>query len=157
DASGGSVTFRIPMSRAMEVIRINANAVEALPAAFYKGTNTFSSPSDSGQGLAATAGPADGSNPSGNGPTSPRDVVEWDIWQIRGSTLYFFNQYRGLQVIDISQPDATFLRGTLPLPAAGDQMYLLSRNHVVLLAREGCDYNQSEVLVVADTNGAPVT
>jgi hypothetical protein len=157
DTSGGTVTFRIPMSRTMEVVRINANPVEPLPSAFFQGTNTFSSPYDSSQRLGATAGPADGNSPTGSAPTSSRDVVESDIWQIHGSTLYFFNQYRGLQVIDISNPDAAFLRGTLPLPAAGDQMYLLSSNHVVLLAREGCNYDQSQVLVVADTNNVPET
>ena len=35
-----------------------------------------------------------------------RAVTESDIWEISGDTLYFFNQYRGLQVIDVSEPDA---------------------------------------------------
>src|SRR5215831_17078974 len=131
DANGGEVTFKVPMSRAMEVIRIRANATEPLPGGFFQGTNTFSSPYDGSAttGLGATSGPVDSNGPTG--PTSARDVVESDIWQIRGNTLYFFNQYRGLQVIDISKLDAAFVRGTLPLPAAGDQMYLLSSNHVV--------------------------
>ena len=36
--------------------------------------------------------------------TTPRDVTEADIWKIRGQTLYFFNQLRGLQIIDIRTP-----------------------------------------------------
>jgi hypothetical protein len=142
------------MSRAMEAIRVRASTSEPLPAAFFQGTNVFSAPYDSStsQAPGATAGPIGANGPSGSGPTSVRDVVQSDIWQVLGTTLYFFNQYRGLQVIDISKPDAAFLRGSLPLPAAGDQMYLVSSNHVALLARNGCNYNQSQVLVVADTN-----
>jgi len=157
DGTGGSVTVRVPMSRAMEVIRIRASATEPLPPAFFDGTNTFSAPSDSsaGRAVGATAGPTDGSTPAGGGPTPVRTVVESDIWQVSGTTLYFFNQYRGLQIIDISNPDSAYVRGTLALPAAGDQMYLLRSNHVVLLARDGCNYNQSQVLVVAVSNNSP--
>jgi len=148
------VTFRLPMTRSFELIRMRADATEPLPTAFYQGTNVFSSPSDSAtrQFLDATGGPTSGGTPDGG---SVRDVVESDIWQMRGVTLYFFNQYRGLQVIDISNPDKAFVRGTVDLPAAGDQMYLLASNYAVLLAREGCNYDQSQVLVVADTNGPP--
>ncbi|HEY5913458.1 MAG TPA: beta-propeller domain-containing protein [Verrucomicrobiae bacterium] len=154
DAQPGVVTFRLPMSRPMELIRIRADATEPLPAAFFQGTNAFSSPTDAGsrQVVDAGAGPTAGGAWSG-GPT--REVVESDIWQLRGNTLYFFNQYRGLQIIDISNPDGAFTRGNLELPAAGDQMYLLGTNHVVLLARDGCSYDQSQVLVVEDTNGPP--
>jgi hypothetical protein len=156
DSQGGTVTLRLPMSQPLELIRIRADATEPLPAAFFHGTNAFSAPTDSTATPIATLGPGrDGPTPNGPGGGSVRDVVESDIWQIRGSTLYFFNQYRGLQVIDISNPDQAYVRGTLDLPAAGDQMYLLDTNHVVLLAREGCNYDQSQVLVVTDANGPP--
>src|SRR5258707_6429681 len=74
DASGGSITFRLPMSRAMEVIRIRASDTQPLPSAFFQGTNAFSSPSDSSQGVGATAGPADGNGPVAAGPAASRDV-----------------------------------------------------------------------------------
>src|SRR5438477_266297 len=103
------------------------------------------------------AGDARGTAPTPEAPS--RDVVESDIWQIRGDTLYFFNQYRGLQIIDISNPDQAAVKGTLPLPATGDQMYLLGSDHVVLLARDGCGWSQegpeSQVLVVDVKNNAP--
>ena len=51
---------------------------------------------------AALAAPAAGTSTSV--PTST--VAKPDIWQIDGTRLYFFNQYRGLQVIDITNPDA---------------------------------------------------
>src|SRR5262249_50924890 len=86
-----------------------------------------------------------------------RSVVESDIWELSGDTLYFFNQYRGLQVIDISNPDAAVIRGTLELPAAGERMYALDSNHVALLAASGCAFStdQSEVVIVGISNGSP--
>jgi len=146
------VTFRLPMSQPLEMIRIRADATEPLPATFFQGTTVFSAPADStvGQSVDYRLGPIGAGNPPG-GPV--RDVVESDIWKLQGNTLYFFNQYRGLQVIDISNPDLALVRGTVELPAAGDQMYLLGSDHVVLLARDGCNYDQSQILVVADTNG----
>ncbi len=150
-----TVTFRLPMSQPVELIRIRADVSEPLPATFFDGTNAFSAPSDSTvRANLDVSLPTTGAGPTLNGD---REVVESDIWQLRGSTLYFFNQYRGLQIIDISIPDLAFVRGTLELPAAGDQMYLLQSNHIVLLARDGCSYGESQVLVVADTNGTPRT
>src|SRR5207245_11643862 len=99
---------------------------------------------------------APGADPTGGTPS--RDVVESDIWKINGDTLYFFNQYRGLQVIDISAPDSATVKGILPLPAAGEQMYLLDSNHVVLLAQNGCGWwggdSESRVLIV-NVRGVP--
>ncbi len=157
DGSGGDVTFRVPRSAQLEVLRVRADDHEALPAPFYTGTNSFAGqPVNSSSALLGGAmdgrggAPAGDLNPGGGAPT--REVVESDIWQIRGDTLYFFNQYRGLQVIDVSVPDGARVKGTLPLPAAGEQMYLLGDKHVVLLARDGCGWSQdgpvSQALVV---------
>jgi hypothetical protein len=66
--------------------------------------------------------------------------VEADIWKIRGNTVYFFNQLRGLQVLDISKPADPRLVASLRLPAVGQDLYLLpggnaSEQNVVLLTR----------------------
>jgi len=120
-SKGGQVVFRLPISRSMEMLRLRADVTEPLPANFFNGTNSFSAPSDStaGNGV-VTLTPGDG-GASTPGGSEVRAVKESDIWQIRGSNLYFFNQYRGLQVIDISNPDRASLCGTVELPAAGDQ------------------------------------
>ncbi|MCB1210114.1 MAG: beta-propeller domain-containing protein, partial [Verrucomicrobiales bacterium] len=52
-------------------------------------------------------------------------AVESDIWQIVGSRLLFFNQYRGLQVFDLSDPAAPVKTGGLRMAASGEQMYVL--------------------------------
>src|SRR6185436_11191425 len=87
DGAGGRISVRLERSRALELVRVRADASEPLPLAFYGGTNA--------------------------GQTAPREVVESDIWRIRGQTVYFFNQMRGLQVIDVSNPDAATVTGQL--------------------------------------------
>jgi hypothetical protein len=159
DGTAGSVTFLLPCTRPAELLRVRADNEQPLPASFYKGTNDFTGPPTNSLGSPVRMGAEDGS-PASTGlgaPDSTREVVESDIWQLSGDTLYFFNQYRGLQVIDITNPDTATVRGTLPLPAAGERMYLAGSNHVVLLARTSCSYNsdESQVMIVAVSNGQP--
>src|SRR5438309_7935897 len=161
DGAGGEVTFQVPKSAGLELLRVQADDQEPLPAALYSGTNSFAGqPVSSGDLNAVFDGAptgAPGADPTGG--TLSRDVVESDIWKINGDTLYFFNQYRGLQVIDISAPDSATVKGVLPLPAAGEQMYLLDSNHVVLLAQDGCGWwggdSESRVLIVNVSGAAP--
>jgi len=163
DGSGGAVTFRLRVSAQLELLRVRADTSEPLPSSFYEGSKTFSGPANSGD--FANAGPpaapgaptADNRNAAEAGGAA-RSVVESDIWKIRGNTLYFFNQYRGLQVIDLTTADSPVLQGTLDLPAAGEQMYLLDSGPVVLLARDGCGWgaeDSSKVLVVDASTATP--
>lgn len=165
------VTFRIPRTEQMELIRARGDTTEALPAAFFQGTNSIDYAfSGVGNNLAAAPPMVNGADavktfatPAENvaGTAAPsRAVVESDIWKIDGDTLYFFNQYRGLQVIDISKPDAPVIRGTFELPAAGEQMYLPGPNQVVLLARDNCNWGataESELILLEVKNGQPAS
>jgi hypothetical protein len=165
DGTGGVVTFRLPLSAQIELLRVRGDASEPLPAAFYAGTNKFG-------GAVSTAPQSDlvrngsfdgltGTPPAEVGGGGERAVVESDIWRLRGDTLYFFNQYRGLQVIRLTPPDAPRVLGTLPLAAAGEQLYVVSdpktgADRVVLLARNGCGWgndNDSQVLIVDPAPG----
>lgn len=70
--------------------------------------------------------------------TSP--IEESDIWKIRGRKIYLFNQYRGLQVIDASDSSQPLISGFWPLPAVGEDMFLLGDSEqaasgALLLAR----------------------
>jgi hypothetical protein len=154
DGSGGSVTFRLPRTRPAELMRVRAEATEPLPASFYAGTNEFYEIA-SGTGSPIANGGVGFDNVNAPPENAPREVVESDIWKIRGKTLYFFNQLRGLQVVDLSNPDAPQLRGTLDLPAVGEDMYTLGEDHVVLLARTSCAYNESEIILAVDRSGQP--
>ncbi len=161
DGAGGQVTFRLPHTQQSELLRVRADVSQPLPAAFYTGTNSFwgGPASYPGGPVVAVGGglePYDGTTVPGAGGAG-REVVESDIWKVKGDTLYFFNQYRGLQVIDIGDPDRASVRGTLELPAAGEQMYLAGSNHVVLLAHNGCGYDgeDSRVVIVGVGGGQP--
>ncbi len=83
------------------------------------------------------------------------EAVEADIWKTDGSMVYFFNQLRGLQVVDVSDPSKPLMRARLRLPAVGQDLYLLpeqvpGERLVVLLTRAYDDVSgsQSEVVVV---------
>ena len=120
-----------------------------LPASLLSGATTFapdptSNSSSSANGIQLSLGGANGvalapgapTSSAASGTVATRTVSESDIWKIDGDRLYFFNSVRGLQVFDIAQPDHPSLLGTLRVPGAGEEMYLLDPSHVVLLKNE---------------------
>ena len=153
DATGATLEFKLPLSDKLETLRVRADRDEPLVDRAYQATTEFAatpgSPTMDGRN---TLGFEDGAVPSAGESGSTREVVESDIWKRSGDTLYFFNQFRGLQIIDVSQPDLPALRGQIALPAAGDQMYLLGTSDVILLARDDCSYGvagpESQVVLV---------
>jgi hypothetical protein len=67
-------------------------------------------------------------------------VEEADLWKIRGRKIYLFNQLRGLQVLDVTDASNPEVAGYWPLPAQGEDLYLLGgnekgANEALLLAR----------------------
>ena len=160
DGGGGEVSFRLPMSEQLEVLRVRAEETEPLPRSFYQGATNFTAQpasSSSYGNWAFLRGDLDAGAPET--PSPSREVVESDIWKLQGQRLYFFNQYRGLQIIDISRPDQARILSTLSLPAAGEQMYLLGDRHAVLLVRDDCTWRatgpESAVAIVALDDVAP--
>ena len=138
--ASGKVSFTVSASLKSQKLRVRGIARDPLPQSFYKGKHEFASRKssswrpDKGRGevftLSADGGLLAAATPP-TAATTTRTVVESDIWKLNGDTLYYFNQLRGLQVFDLSNPDAPLLRGTLPMPAVGEQMYLLDPQHVV--------------------------
>ena len=158
----GPITFTLPKSSSLplELVRVRTDASEPLPASFYRGATNFtgevtSAPGSDASPLLGGINVPLGVNVPTTDATKTREVVESDIWKVESNTLYFFNQYRGLQVIDISDPEAPSIRGTLSLPAAGEQMYVLGTNYVVLLARDGCYGSDSRVVIVKVSGAIP--
>jgi hypothetical protein len=154
-----NLTFTIAKPKTPETFRIWVEK-QPLPSAFYAGKHSFGPSKGTSANLAtfvnlatALAAPASGAPTSG----SSTPVTKADIWQIVGNRLYFFNQYRGLQVIDITQPDAPRLLGQLDLPAAGEEMYVLDASHIILLAQDcSNDNGQTDVDVINVATGIPV-
>ncbi len=148
----GTVTFRLPWKLAatlnVEMFRVRADTNDPLPAAFYTGRTEFAGePSPGGgpmlyRGVDGSEWVVDAGAPGAPAPEGApqRNVTESDIWRLQGDRLYFFNHQRGLQIVDVANPDAPALLATFPLPASGEQMYVMGDHHVVLLARsQPCD------------------
>jgi hypothetical protein len=155
EGAGGTILFRLPITSHLEILRVRADAQEPLPSSFYEGESWFAGQPGPDLDSPPPTAPPEEPNPGNDG----RDVVESDIWRIQEDTVYFFNQFRGLQIIDVSDADAPVIQGTLELPAAGEQMYLLGTDRVLLLARDGCDWGpqgpESQVLIIHVENGIP--
>jgi hypothetical protein len=150
DGKSQNVQFEVDRGAEVEILRLQASYSD-LPAAFFKGTNAFISGADAAN-RAILLGPTDAGAGSSE---APRQVVESDIWQLDGDRLYFFNQYRGLQIMDVSDPNAPRMLGQVSLAASGEQMYLLGGHHAVLLARDGCNSSSNQVVIVDVTNTLP--
>jgi hypothetical protein len=64
-----------------------------------------------------------------------RDIEEADIVKVAGDKIYALNSYKGLLVIDASNPDAPVLAGVLDLRGRGVEMYVVgTRVYIVLSA-----------------------
>jgi hypothetical protein len=155
--SGGEVTFEVAAGAGFEMFRVRADLSEPIPASFYTGRTNF--PGEPAADAGQWRGPADAAGPPVAESDDPsREIVESDIWVVGGDRLYFFNQFRGLQVIDISDPDAPELQGTLPLPGVGEQMYLLDDRYAVLLVHDPCgqwNLEAESAVVLVDTAAVP--
>lgn len=90
--------------------------------------------------------------------TSPV-AIESDIWQIVGDQVYFFNQYRGLQILDLTDPTLPVRVGSLRLPASGEQMFVLddTGSTIALLGRSNDKARQgaATIWLIRVTDGVP--
>ena len=142
-ATGGQLKFSLPSQtskdqrwRAIGRMEATSPSRGKFPARFYQGNHKFGPiksrataagyPLLRDQALAQVS--TDGSPP-----------VEADIWKTDGNTVYFFNQLRGLQVLDVSNPADPRLTASLRMPMVGEDLYLLPGNgpvrHLVLLTQ----------------------
>jgi len=165
------VTLTVPIQADVELLRARGETTAELPlpASFFSGKREFAAvvstnSSGPGGGAALTPGAGGPGVPTTDDRSaeagSGRAVVESDIWQLDGATLYFFNSARGFQVIDLADVDQPLLRGTLSFAAQGEQMYLLpggtsADRWVALLTSSACDSLSGEILLVRVRNGIP--
>ncbi len=160
--------FTIPLGSATETVRVREETESelGLPLGFFRGTNSYAPQVQSNSTVSIGINPTTPGTSAadfkttgivGNTSTS---VVESDIWKIDDHTLYFFNQQRGLQVIDITNPDRRTLTGTLPIAVWGEEMYQLASGTdgskwLALLTQQDCNGSASEVLIVQVAGGKP--
>ena len=167
------VVFTLRKRILKRYLRVFGQQEGKLPGAFYTGTTNFLGEqvvSQPGSNLSfgsstvtlssnAVAGVREDSLVS-----LDRTVTESDIWKLDGDHLYFFNQYRGLQNIDVSDTAKPALLGTLRMPSAGEDLYQLDSTHVAILKRSPRELgwtsgsptfdqaNQSGEIVVCDVS-----
>jgi len=65
-----------------------------------------------------------------------RDIEEADIVKIVGNRLYALNIYKGLLIIDVTDPDQPSLLGQFPLRGRGVEMYVIGTQAYVLLSAD---------------------
>lgn len=168
-------TVRLPKSlptdwRARAEVPVSQpSANRKYPAVFYKGARAFDVVAAAGYvdssdapmrglngGVVALASTSVNDSAKSSASATP---VEADIWKTDGSTVYFFNQLRGLQVIDLSDPANPSLISTMRLPAVGQDLYILPKSgldlHAILLTRDSDDWSSTVVQLVRITGGKP--
>ena len=134
------VSVRLPTLIAKRFLRVYGNKTEPLAGSLLTGIANFLPDAPEAELTVNPALNKDSVSPNnlvpgnaGASDTTPRTVAEADIWKVQGNRVYFFNELRGLQVFDLANPAAPALLGTLRLPGAGDDLYLLGNTHAVLL------------------------
>lgn len=79
----------------------------------------------------------------------PSDAVqESDIWHWAGSFLYFFNQKRGLQIIDLSKPEDPVVVARYRQPASGEQMYVSEDGSLIYLIINNFNIPKSKLKIL---------
>jgi len=129
------------------VVRTTAGVVDSLKVANVTATATPT--------LTAT-------NTTTTTSTTSAQVDEPDIWKTEGNSVYFFNQLRGLQVLDVSDPSNPKLSAYLRQPSVGQDLYLLpeevaGERLVVLLTRDFSSYLAQTNVVVVRVAGKTAT
>jgi len=143
----GVMKFTLPTTtrsvqwRALGWYEVETASRGKFPARFYKGKNKFGPVKANG---GSWLGPRSLAVPTAAidiGATTNADTpVEADIWKVDGNSVYFFNQLRGLQVLDLTNPADPRLTASLRLPAVGQDLYVLpgtTADRTIILLTEG--------------------
>jgi uncharacterized secreted protein with C-terminal beta-propeller domain len=149
EGTEGYLKLRLPDGVDEDDLEIAASWTDPFPYNFYQGKSTFDpTQTDSNTNR-------DSASVAGGGiledTTTETTVEESDIWKWRGSTLYFFNQYRGLQLIDVADPEKPVRLATLRMPFSGEQLYLHPTEDVVALLTYDSNAGNGQVVLVDHT------
>lgn len=144
---GGSVKINVPKGNRSSELRVVAvdptkpsTIASKFPDIFRKGKTSFEGP-EVKQNSASEIYPtgvlsSESSRVSDLKTANTNTVEEADIWRVLGKRIYFFNQLRGLQVIDTTDTASPEIVSSLRMPAVGEDMYVLSQNRVLLVRRD---------------------
>jgi len=154
NGSEGYLKLRLPDGVEMADVEVAASWTDPFPFEFYQGDSAFE----------PTEGDGGGGRNGGVVPTGFEDansdsatVEESDIWKWRDQTLYFFNQYRGLQVVDVSDPSSPERVAGLRIPFSGEQLYLHPSLPTVILLTYDQRTSNGQVLLVEHSEADELT
>lgn len=85
---------------------------------------------------ASPLAPGFAADESAGGGDVVRDIEEADVVKVVGDRLYALNQYKGLMIVDVADPDAPALLGSLDLRGRGVEMYVVGDRVFVLLSAD---------------------
>ena len=143
---GGAVKINIPAKNRKSELRVvpldsskPSTISRKFSDRFRKGKSDFAGreapPETNGYDLMRLASASELQSPDAKS-SDANTVEEADIWRVRGNRVYFFNQLRGLQVIDTTNRSAPEIVSSLRMPAVGEDMYVLSQEKVLLVRRD---------------------
>ncbi len=152
----GVMTFNLPAThksvpwRALGWYEVETASRAKFPARFYKGKNKFApvksgSASWLGPRALMMLGGGVAMNDVGTGTVDA--PVEADIWKVDGNTVYFFNQLRGLQVFDLTDPADPRITASLRLPSVGQDLYVLpgsTAERTIILLTQGWNQDSGQ-------------
>lgn len=85
------------------------------------------------------------------------EVEEADIWSWQGDQLFIYNQYRGLQVIDMEDSTQPEWVDAFRYPARGEDMYALDDGTVIVIGTGAYWNGQSLEVKLLNFDGATLT
>lgn len=137
-------TISVPNTRRealLRLARIDAKAASSqsakFPAAFRTGKTQFAGRAitEADRGFKLVNGSVQLMADSSTKSSAPQ-IEESDIWKISGTKIYFFNQLRGLQVIETADATNPEIVSFLRMPAVGEDMYVLPGSRALLVSRD---------------------
>lgn len=121
------------------------------PAAFRTGKTKFSGrevPASSSNTLVGESSLLASMDKSQDQSPGESTIEESDIWKTSGTRVFFFNQLRGLQVIETANPSEPEIVSFLRMPAVGEDMYVLPGSRAVLVRRDWMNGGTTGIVLV---------
>ena len=140
-SSTGKLYFKIPQDVRRSQLRFRSNDISPISFSSLQGRSIFSARkgNESNMNMMRTMMTEDTQMSLSSDMSSDEgtdNVQESNLWRIVGNQLFFFNQMRGLQVVDLSDPQNPLVEARYRLPASGEQMYILENGkYAVLICR----------------------
>jgi hypothetical protein len=156
ESAEGKLYFKLPMDLNRSQVRFSEKSSATFPFSFVQGRSSFTArKSDMTSSSILRSVAMEDASLSSEEITAPAEgtdnVRESDLWRILQNKLYYFNQFRGLQVIDLSDPTSPKVESRYRLPASGEQMYVTDSGQYAFLitqkAHQGWPY-QSEIRIL---------